>query len=157
MNPYNPNQYSQQQYNQPMMPQQLPYGQPVQPAMQNNYSLIQSQYGQPMQQQMVDYNNMDMRATMSNPIEFNEPEIRIIEHKEMHMLKFELLNTELSVANALRRIIIGEVMTMAIEIVEVEENTSALNDEFIAHRIGLVPLNSVNVDKFETHGTCAIC
>ena len=52
---------------------------------------------------------MDMRATMSNPIEFNEPEIRIIEHKEMHMLKFELLNTELSVANALRRIIIGEV------------------------------------------------
>ena len=63
-----------------------------------------------MQQQMVDYNNMDgMRATMSNPIEFNEPEIRILEHREMHMLKFELLNTELSVANALRRIIIGEV------------------------------------------------
>ena len=73
-----------------------------------------------MQQQMVDYNNMDMRATMSNPIEFNEPEIRIIEHREMHMLKFELLNTELSVANALRRIIIGEVMTMAVEIVEVD-------------------------------------
>ena len=46
---------------------------------------------------------------------------------------------------------------MAIEIVEVEENTSALNDEFIAHRLGLGPLNSVNVDKFETSGTCAIC
>ena len=101
---------------------------------------------------MVDYNNMDMRQTMNNPIEYQEPEIRILEHHEMHMLKFELSNTELSVANALRRIIIGEVQTMAIEIVEVEENTSALNDEFIAHRLGLVPLNSVSVNEFEVTG-----
>ena len=69
-------------------------------------------------------------------------------------MKFELSNTELSVANALRRIIIGEIPTMAIEIVEVADNTSALNDEFIAHRIGLVPLNSENVHKFEIHGKC---
>ena len=92
---------------------------------------------------------------MNNPIDIHEPEIRIIEHREMHSLKFELSNTELSVANALRRIIIGEVHTMAIEIVEVEENTSALNDEFIAHRIGLIPLKSDNVNKFETHGQCS--
>ena len=91
---------------------------------------------------------------MINKIDINEPEIRIIEHKHMCLLKFELSNTELSVANALRRIIIGEVPTMAIEIVEVAENTSALNDEFIAHRIGLVPLNSINVDEFEKHGQC---
>ena len=44
---------------------------------------------------------------------------------------------------------------MAIEIVEVAENTSALNDEFIAHRIGLVPLNSEKVHEFETHGKCS--
>ena len=44
---------------------------------------------------------------------------------------------------------------MAIEIVEVAENTSPLNDEFIAHRIGLVPLNSESVHEFETHGQCA--
>ena len=43
---------------------------------------------------------------------------------------------------------------MAIDIVEVQENTSALNDEFIAHRLGLVPLVSDKVDSFEMHQMC---
>ena len=57
-------------------------------------------------------------------------------------------------ANALRRIIISEVPTMAIEMVQVAENTSCLNDEFVAHRIGLIPLVSENVERFEFHGQC---
>ena len=81
--------------------------------------------------------------------------MRILESSR-YGLKFELTNTDLSVANALRRIIIAEVSTMAIDLVQVRENTSVLNDEFIAHRIGMVPLVSDSVDKFTTHKQC-IC
>jgi DNA-directed RNA polymerase II subunit RPB3 len=69
-------------------------------------------------------------------------------------MRFELSNVDLSVANALRRVIIAEVPTMAIDMVQVKENTSVLNDEFIAHRIGLVPLRSDNVDQFVSHSSC---
>ena len=87
---------------------------------------------------------------MKNRIYEDEPKIRILELSR-YTLKFELTNTELSVANALRRIIIAEVSTMAIDLVQVRENTSVLNDEFIAHRIGLVPLFSESVDQFTSH------
>lgn len=56
--------------------------------------------------------------------------------------EFELHDANTSVANSLRRVIIGEVPTIAIEFVEIEVNTTPLNDEFIAHRLGLVPLKS---------------
>lgn len=56
--------------------------------------------------------------------------------------EFELHDANASVANSLRRVIIGEVATLAIEFVEIEVNTTPLNDEFIAHRLGLVPLRS---------------
>lgn len=92
-------------------------------------------------------------GVMQNRIYDEEPEVRILDSSR-YLLKFELLNTDLSVANSLRRIIISEVPTMAIDLVQVSENTSVLNDEFIAHRIGLVPLVSDNVDRFQMHKQC---
>lgn len=58
------------------------------------------------------------------------------------LVKFTLTDTDVSMANAVRRIILAEIPTMAIEIVNVDDNETSLFDEFIAHRMGLLPLVS---------------
>jgi len=62
--------------------------------------------------------------------------------------EFILANTNVSVVNALRRSMISWVPTIAIDIVDILVNTTVLNDEFLAHRLGLVPLVSESVVKF---------
>lgn len=98
------------------------------------------------------------RGYVGNPFLVDEkmhltPQIKIL-YKDKYTLKFELHNTDLTVANALRRVIISEVPTMAIDIVEISENTSALHDEFLAHRCGLIPLVSDLVDEFYFRDDC---
>ncbi|ORY45438.1 DNA-directed RNA polymerase [Leucosporidium creatinivorum] len=55
-------------------------------------------------------------------------------------LEFDLVGVDASVANALRRIVISEVPTVAIETVYVWNNTSIVQDEVLAQRLGLIPL-----------------
>lgn len=53
---------------------------------------------------------------------------------------FSLIGVDASVANALRRIALAELPTLAIENVYMYDNTSIIQDEVLAHRMGLIPL-----------------
>lgn len=65
--------------------------------------------------------------------------IKIIEKSDAK-IKFMLEDSSPAFANALRRIMMNEVPTLAVENVDIEENSSGLFDEMLAHRLGLVPL-----------------
>ncbi|CAH0478185.1 unnamed protein product [Peronospora belbahrii] len=60
----------------------------------------------------------------------------------------DLIGVDAAIANALRRILLAEVPTMAIEHVYIWNNSSIIQDEVLAHRLGLVPLN-VNPREFQ--------
>jgi len=53
---------------------------------------------------------------------------------------FDLVGVDVSMANALRRIMLAEVPTVAIEKVYISNNTSIIHDEVLAHRMGLIPI-----------------
>ncbi len=50
------------------------------------------------------------------------------------------LNAPVSFANAIRRVILSEVSSYAIDQVEIEENKTVLADEMLVHRLGLIPI-----------------
>lgn len=52
---------------------------------------------------------------------------------------FSLIGVDASIANAFRRILISEIPTLAVEDVFIENNTSVVQDEVLAHRLGLIP------------------
>jgi len=66
-----------------------------------------------------------------------------------HEMRFVLSDTDTSMANTIRRIMIAEVPTLAIDLVEFVENSTVLNDEYIAHRLGLVPLRYQAADSLK--------
>lgn len=67
------------------------------------------------------------------------------------MIKFN--NVPRQYVNAIRRISISEVPTLAIDDVVILENSSVMHDEAIAHRLGLVPLLT-NLDRFVMPHEC---
>ena len=54
----------------------------------------------------------------------------------------DIVGAEPPLVNALRRILISEVPTMAIEKVTIIQNTSVIPDEVLAHRMGLIPIKA---------------
>ena len=65
-----------------------------------------------------------------------------IENESNKELKFTLKNSSISFANLLRRYTINFVPTFAIEDVSFYENTTSFFDEYIAHRLGFIPLTT---------------
>jgi hypothetical protein len=63
-------------------------------------------------------------------------------------IEFDLVGIDASIANALRRIMLAEVPTLAIESVWIAINTSIIQDEVLSHRIGLIPI-AADPNQFE--------
>lgn len=78
--------------------------------------------------------------------------IKIISRKG-EKLRFLLEGTTPAFANTLRRIMTSEIPNLAVDVVEFHDNTSALFDEIIAHRLGMLPL-AFDPDKFNMPNEC---
>ncbi|HVC58425.1 MAG TPA: DNA-directed RNA polymerase subunit D [Candidatus Acidoferrales bacterium] len=65
-------------------------------------------------------------------------------------INFALKDSTPAYANALRRIATNHVSSFAIDRVTFYENTSPMFDEYIAHRIGLIPIHTPNDGYSET-------
>ncbi|MCK5283175.1 MAG: DNA-directed RNA polymerase subunit D [Nanoarchaeota archaeon] len=70
-------------------------------------------------------------------------EIRFLEKSKNGMkISFLVRGITPYFANTIRRAVIEEVPTMAIEDIELRKNSSILYDEIVAHRLGLIPLKT---------------
>ena len=78
------------------------------------------------------------------------------EGNEEFSAKILIKKTTPAFVNTIRRLIVLEVPSLAIDKITMIENTSALFDEYVAHRLGLVPLWS-DIDHIELHDECEDC
>lgn len=81
------------------------------------------------------------------------PKINITSLDE-RTVKFDLLHSDIGLANALRRAILANTPSIAVEVVEVESNQSVLSDQILSARLGFMPLRSDDVERLVTHGSC---
>jgi len=78
--------------------------------------------------------------------------IEVLEKDEMN-LRVVIREAEVPLINALRRIALAEVPSMAIDEVVMIENSSILQDEIIAHRLGLTPMKT-DLDTYNLPEDC---
>lgn len=72
----------------------------------------------------------------------------ITESKDVSHLDFQVKNVDLCIVNAIRRIILAEIPNVAFDFdayneindIDIHTNTGALHNEFLGHRISLIPL-----------------
>jgi len=84
------------------------------------------------------------------------PKVRIRDLQK-DSVNFVLEGVDLAFANSLRRVMMADLPTVAIDMVEIEMNTTVLADEFIAHRLGQIPLISTDCDKHMKYTRDCFC
>jgi DNA-directed RNA polymerase subunit D len=78
--------------------------------------------------------------------------LRVLDEGPLAM-RMLLTGIDSSFANAWRRAIMSEVEVMAIDRLEVHQNTTMLHDDMLFHRLGLIPLKG-RVDDFSCRSEC---
>jgi DNA-directed RNA polymerase subunit D len=81
-----------------------------------------------------------------------EVEIEVLEKDEKN-IRLLVREVDIPFMNALRRIITAEVPCMAVDEIVIIENSSILQDEIIAHRLGLIPLKT-DLDGYNLPEEC---
>jgi len=79
-------------------------------------------------------------------------EVEVLE-KDDNSIRLIIRGVDVPFMNALRRIVISEAPCMAIDEVVIIENSSILQDEIIAHRLGLIPLKT-DLDSYNLPEEC---
>ncbi|OII77118.1 DNA-directed RNA polymerases I and III subunit RPAC1 [Cryptosporidium andersoni] len=86
----------------------------------------------------ADRNNTIKSMTVENILKLIDIKINEL---TSDYINFDLIGVDAAVANALRRILLVEVPTVAIETVQIYQNSGVIQDEVLAHRLGLIPFN----------------
>ena len=86
---------------------------------------------------------------IESPSTIKLPEVKN-SHESKDILYFTLRNTNISIANAIRRTILADIKTVVINSdekdIDIEKNTSKFNNEIIKQRLGCIP---VHIKDFE--------
>lgn len=77
----------------------------------------------------------------NSPKVLNSPSVELLE-KVDERISVKFKNVPREYVNALRRLAISEVPTLAIDDVVMIDNSSVVHDEAVAHRLGMIPLRT---------------
>jgi len=80
-------------------------------------------------------------------------EVKIVDKNEFSA-RLIIEGVDSAFMNSLRRVMVAEVPSMAIDEVVVIENSSMLHDEILAHRLGLIPLKT-DLDSYNLPEECS--
>jgi DNA-directed RNA polymerase subunit D len=79
-------------------------------------------------------------------------EVEVVD-KTDKTIRLIIRGVDVSFMNTLRRLVLTEIPSMAVDDVVILENSSVLNDEILAHRLGLIPLTT-DLDSYNLPEEC---